>query len=386
MSERASILHNLATEMEQAGRLSEALASYREASAANPTSPFLRYNIATMLRRLKRFEEAISVYDEAIALRPEFPMAHFMRASCLLQLGRLPEGFQAMEWRKDAPTYEDPRYGLPRQWAGESLASKTLFIYPELFQGDMLQFCRYALLAEMAGAQVILAAQEPMHAILRSMSRSMDLLPAEAVPADYDYASALMSLPAAFGTTLNTVPAGVYLHADPARVETWRARIGDRGLKIGVAWQGSAQASLRSFPLAALEPLARVPGVRLISLQKGGGLDQLAALPAGMVVEDLGAGFDAGSDLFLDTAAAMACCDLFVTPDTSVAHLAGALGVTTWIALPHLADWRWLEGRADTPWYPTAMLYRQETEGEWSSAFGKMAADLQASAHRRPTS
>jgi len=244
----------------------------------------------------------------------------------------------------------------------------------------MLQFARYARLAEMAGARVRLAAPEAMHAVLRTLSPSIELLPADAQPLDYDFACALMSLPAAFGTSLQRIPQGVYLQAEPQRIARWRARIGGQGLRVGVAWQGSAGAADRSFPLAALRPLARTRGVRLISLQKGGGLDQLDRLPDGMTVEILGDDFDPGPDLFVDTAAAMACCDLFVSPDTSVAHLAGALGVRTWIALPHLADWRWLQDRSDSPWYPTATLFRQPEPGAWTAVFETMARQLSTSA------
>lgn len=372
----ANDLHDRATELEKAGRLPEALAAYQAASEANPASPFLRYNIGNLLRRLQRFDEAITAYDSAIAQMPDMAIAHFMRAICRLQLGDLVDGFRDLEWRKNCPGYDDPRYGLPRQWAGEPLAGRTLFIYPELFQGDMLHFARYARLAEIAGARVRLAATGAMHAILQSMSPSIELLPAEAAPTDYDFATALMSLPAAFGTSLERIPGDAYLQADPRRVARWRARIGTHGLRIGVAWQGSAAAPGRSFPLAALKPLAETPGVRLISLQKGDGLDQLQRLPEGMTVESLGDDFDPGPDLFVDTAAAMRCCDLFVTPDTSVAHLAGALGVRAWIALPHLGDWRWLQHRSDTPWYPSATLYRQPEPGEWAPVFAAMARDL----------
>lgn len=372
----ASELHDRATELERAGRLQEALATYQAASAANPASPFLHYNAGNILRRLGRFQDAIGAYDRAIELHPDFAIAHFMRAGCRLQLGDLVTGFRDYEWRKGCPGYDDIRYGLPRQWAGESLAGKRLFIYPELYQGDLLQFGRYALLAEMAGARVMMAAPLAMHALLQTMSPKLDLLPPDAAPDDYDYASALMSLPAAFGSSLETVPRGIYLRADPARVMRWRDRIGTDGLRIGVAWQGSAQAIDRSFPLAALRPLAGVPGARLISLQKGGGLEQLDGLPEGMTIDNLGEAFDPGPDLFVDTAAAMMSCDVFVTPDTSVAHLAGALGVRTWIALPLLGDWRWLEWRSDTPWYPTATLFRQTATGDWSGVFRSMAAAL----------
>src|SRR5690606_10248546 len=153
-------------------------------------------------------------------------------------------------------------------------------------------------------------------------------------------------------------------------------RIGHHGFKIGIAWQGSALAVQRSFPLAAaVAGLGRTPGVRLISLQKHNGLEQLDPLAPG-AVETLGEDFDPGPDAFLDTAAAMSCCDLFVTPDTSVVHVAGALGVRTWLALPFVGDWRWLEEQADTPWYPSVRIFRQPAPGDWASVFGAMAAAL----------
>jgi hypothetical protein len=376
MTLSASDLHNQATELEAAGQWESALDRYRHAMRLAPKNPFLRYNAGNMLRRLQRFQAATEAYDQAIALEPGFAIARFMRATCLLQQGDLLEGFRELEWRKLCPTYDDRRYALPRQWAGEDLAGKTLFIYPELFQGDLLQFGRYALLAEMRGARVRLAAPQAMHALLGAMSPTIELLPADAAPQEEDLVSALMSLPAMFGTTLETVPHGVYLRPEPARLAQWRHRIGDGGLRVGVVWQGSPQATDRSFPLAAAAPIAAVPGVRLISLQKGGGLDQIDSLPPELRVELLGEDFDPGPDLFLDTAAALCACDLCVTADTSVAHLAGALGVRTWIALPWLADWRWMNDRRDTPWYPSARLFRQQTPGGWGGVFTEMAAAL----------
>ncbi|HEV2532976.1 glycosyltransferase family 9 protein [Phenylobacterium sp.] len=367
----------------QAGRFEDALAAYRAAVALEPASAPLHYNIGNMLRLLRRFEEAIASYGEAIALRPDFAMAHHNRAHCRLQIGALAEGFGEYEWRKACPTFDDPRYALPDQWAGQDLAGKTLFIYPELFMGDLIQFCRYALMAERLGAKVRLGAPAAMHALLRTLSRGVELLPDDASPEVDGYRCALMSLPALFGTTLETVPwAPAYLRAEPARVERWRSRIGEGGFKIGVAWQGSIQPHAlplqRSYPLAALDEISRLPGVRLISLQKQNGLDQLANLPPGMAVETLGEDFDPGPDLFLDTAAAMMGCDLFITPDTSVAHLAGALGVPTWVALPWLADWRWLNDRRGSPWYPSLRLFRQQRRGEWGEVFAEMAARLRA--------
>jgi hypothetical protein len=189
-------------------------------------------------------------------------------------------------------------------------------------------------------------------------------------------------LPRAFGTRLETVPAAVpYLFAEPALREMWQRRIGSHGFKIGVVWQGNADPEAdraRSMPLAALSPLAEVEGVRLISLQIGRGEEQLLNQPASMRVETLGADFDAGPDAFVDTAAAMESLDLVVTCDTSIAHLAGALARPVWVALKVDAEWRWLTGRDDSPWYPTMRLFRQSRRGVWRDVFEAMAREIAA--------
>jgi hypothetical protein len=185
-------------------------------------------------------------------------------------------------------------------------------------------------------------------------------------------------LPGILGLDATAIPAALpYLAAEPERIARWRQQIDSRpGFKIGVAWQGNPKSSAelgRSAPLTALAPLAAVPGVRLISLQKGPGSEQIWSFPP---IEDLGSRFDAGADAFLDTAAAMQCLDLVVSVDTAPAHLAGALGKPVWIALKHVPDWRWMLGRADSPWYPAARLFRQERAGDWGAVFQQMAEAL----------
>jgi hypothetical protein len=199
-------------------------------------------------------------------------------------------------------------------------------------------------------------------------------------PRGCDLRIPLLSLPLALGTTRETIPAGVpYLRAEESRVDRWRRRLAGDGLRVGVCWQGNRSPidRGRSFPLVELSALSRVPGVRLISLQKGEGLAQLAGLPDGLSVETLGDDFDAGPDAFLDSAGAMTLCDLVVTSDTAIAHLAGALGITTWVALKAVPDWRWLLERSDSPWYPTLRLFRQTSRGEWGPVFQAIAAELE---------
>jgi hypothetical protein len=170
-----------------------------------------------------------------------------------------------------------------------------------------------------------------------------------------------------------------YLSAEKDLVAYWKNKIGAAGFKIGLAWQGLAQGAVdhRRFALTEIAPLAQLPGVRLISVQKHDGLDQLESLPAGTKVETLG-DFDSGPDAFIDTAAVMENLDLIITSDTSIAHLAGALGRPTWVALKYVAEWRWLLDRDDSPWYPTMRLFRQETDGDWKSVFAKMERELRS--------
>jgi len=197
---------------------------------------------------------------------------------------------------------------------------------------------------------------------------------------EHDAELPLMSLPHVLGATPETMPRGVpYLFADPARVEAWSKRLPAGQFRVGIVWQGKSTADIdlgRSIPLRCFAPLGRVPGLTLISLQKNDGVEQLTNLPRGMRVETLGAEFDAGPDAFVDCAAVMMNLDLVITSDTAAAHLAGALGRPVWIVLKHVPDWRWLIDRKDTPWYPTARLFRQVRRDDWDEVFERIAGEL----------
>jgi tetratricopeptide (TPR) repeat protein len=376
----AGALNDRGATLRALGRRDAALADYDAALVLDGKNVAAWYNRGGTLRDLGRVADAVESYDQALAISPDLAIAHHNRALCRLQLGDYLGGFEEYEWRRRCPTFEDPRYGLERPWSGEPLEGKALFVFPELYQGDVIQFARFVLAAEQAGAKVTLAAPSAMHALLQTLSPSIQLTDEDQTAESYDYQAPLLSLPHGFKTTLESLPNAAYLRADPARVAHWRDVIGPKGFKVGVVWQGStlpyALPLRRSFPLAALKGLAALPDVRLISLQKVNGLEQLQDLPKGMAVEDLGEGFDPGPDLFVDTAAAMTCCDLVITPDTSVAHLAGALGVTAWLALPAVSDWRWMSGREDSPWYPHTRLFRQSVPGDWTAVFAEMATAM----------
>lgn len=370
-----------AAALQDLGHAEEALASFDQALALNPGLTEAAYNRARLLTAVERFDEAIASYTYAIDRRPDYADARWNRSLALLQLGRFEEGWSEHEWRKRKSDPVATRSFRQPLWLGrEPIAGKRLFLHAEQGLGDTIQFCRYALLAQERGAQVVLSVQDALVPLLRELHPDIKVIGAEQKPDAFDFHAPLHSLPLAFGTTLTTVPTWpAYLKAPAERVARWASLLGPQGRKIGINWQGSIGATDvgRSFHLSQFLPLAHVPGVRLISLQKGAGEAQLKDVPDG-VVETLGADFDAPGAAFLDSAAVIQLCELVITSDTSLAHLAGALGVPTWLVLKRVPEWRWLLGREDSPWYSSMRLFRQEVAGDWEHVFERIEGALRA--------
>jgi tetratricopeptide (TPR) repeat protein len=399
------------------GRLEEALECYDRAIALRPDMANAHVNRGLALSHRGRIEEALESFDRAIALAPDLKAAHigrsgalaagervdealaynrelarnpafrpdadFHSAFLLLQRGEWEEGWKLYEARRQVEARTESRIYRQPEWLGESsLEGKTLYVYGEQGLGDTIHFCRYLALAQRAGARVVFSPQDGLAPLMAGLVSPVEILPHQTPPDAFDLHMPLISMPMAFGTRPETIPADIpYLRPDPALVAKWRARIGDHGFRIGLCWAGSANTGMgidRSFPLAAAAPLAAIPGVRLISLQKTDGLAELAGLPTGMTVETLGEDFDASNGAFVDTAAAMQALDLVISCDTSVAHLAGATGRPGWIALKRYPEWRWILNETSTPWYPGLVLFRQKTHGDWPSVFAAMAERLAA--------
>ena len=360
--------------------LDEAVASYDQAIALQLDHAGAFYNRGTSLRELMRFGEALASYDRAIALKPDYADAFNSRGMLKLLLGNYLEGWPDYEWRGKAKGRYPPPEIDAREWQGEDLSGRRIAIYSEMHFGDAVQFVRYLPLLRHQGAEVSFLGPAKLVRLLRPFTPKIVLVDSIDPASSFDFKCALMSLPFRFGTDLSSIPdESPYLFAENSLAAQWRERIGAGGFKIGVAWQGAPQWTVdrRRFAVAELASLSRLSRVRLISLQKNDGLDQLEGLPAGMKVETLGS-FDDGPDAFIDTAAVMHNLDLVITSDTSIAHLAGALGRPTWVALKQVPDWRWLLGRDDSPWYPTMRLYRQAVDGDWQSVFSKMERDLRS--------
>ena len=397
--------------LRELGRLEDSLVTGRRALALKPDFAEAAVNVGTVLLKLDRMEEALEAYRRARASRPDYAAALCGEALTLRNLGRYGEAMVAFESAEALGSREalagkgcllltlgDFERGLEgyeaRFLAGKSLAESLGRRYPtwtgpgrgqdrvlvlnDHGLGDTIQFVRYLPRMAAEGIEATFVCPPKLHRLLGPTipSRLVEAPPDES----FDAQIALSSLAHAFRTRLETVPADVpYLAVEPALAAKWAARIGAAGFKIGIVWQGNPHPEAdpaRSFPLAAAAPLAERAGVRLISLQKGFGEGQIAALPRAIRVETLGEEFDSGPDAFVDTAAAMSLCDLVVTCDTSIAHLAGALALPVWVALKSDAEWRWMIERDDSPWYPTMRLFRQPRRGAWAEVFEAMARAL----------
>ncbi|MDX1948749.1 MAG: tetratricopeptide repeat protein [Pirellulaceae bacterium] len=370
---------NLGQLLKEAGQLDEAIRCFRQALAVRPDYAEAHLNLGLSLAEQGRHDEALSCYDAALQVRPDLAQAHVKRGHVHLLSGDFAQGWREHEWRLRCDDFEARDFAQPR-WNGESLAGRTILLHAEQGLGDTIQFIRYAPLVSLRGGQVIVECQRPLAKLLAGFEGVDQLVPRGEPLPEFAVQAPLLSLPHLFGTTLHTIPAAVpYLRAEPQRIERWRQRIGESpGFRIGIAWQGNPAYrldKLRSIRLARFAPLAAVPGVRLISLQKNLGSEQIAELRDQFTVEDFSAELDL-EGAFLDTAALMTALDLVVTSDTSLAHLAGALGVPTWVALPVDPDWRWLLAREDSPWYPSMRLFRQTERGNWSEVFGRIAAEV----------
>jgi Flp pilus assembly protein TadD len=371
--------NNLGNALRQAGRLEESLASYGEALRLRPDYAEAHNNLGIALRTLGRHDEAAECYTRALRLRPGYVDAHVNRSMAWLRAGRFELGWPEYEWRWKKPEAAPPTFVQP-PWNGAPLGGRAVLLHTEQGSGDTLQFIRYALLVRARGGRVFVSCPGPMIPLLSRCCGIDRLVPKGAPLPEFDLHAGLMSLPGIFHTELASIPADVpYLYADEELAGDWRRRLAAvPGFKVGVVWQGNPKFpsdQTRSFPLWALAPLAAVPGVSLVSLQVAHGTDQLRGVD--FPVLDLGDELTRAPGMFMDAAAAVRNLDLVLACDTALAHLAGGLGAPVWVALPYSPDWRWLVGRADSPWYPTMRLFRQPSFDDWGTVFRRMAGALE---------
>jgi tetratricopeptide (TPR) repeat protein len=371
---------NLAAILEFVGQFDEAIDRCRQALVIQPEYPGAHHNMGYILTAIGDFNGAAASYDRALELDAGLAKARYHRATLALLAGDWQKGWDGYEARWEAGRLPKPMFSQP-QWSREKLDGRTILVHTEQGFGDTFQFIRYAPLVKEQRATVVVECARPLLPLLATCPGIDQLIGAgDELPA-FDFHCPLLSLPGAFQTRLETIPANVpYLFVEQGLVEQWREKLkGVSGFRIGINWQGrSGQGYFRrrDFPLESFEPLAKLPGLRLINLHKGEGRKELAGWKDRLAVIDPGDDVDKAHGAFMDTAAIMMNLDLVITSDTSIAHLAGALGVPVWLALPFVPDWRWLLARSDSPWYPTMRLFRQKSLGDWASVFAEMEAAL----------
>jgi Flp pilus assembly protein TadD len=383
--------NNLGLALKRQRKLQEAADSYRQALRLNPGYAPAHNNLGVVLQEQGNLTEVLNSFDQALRLEPGFSAAHWNRALLLLLLGDWEQGWREYEWRWTQPGFVDRKFRQPL-WNGSDLAGKAILLHAEQAAGDTFQFIRYAPLVKQRGGNVIVECQPPLIKLLAS-AKGIDCLLARGAPLPaFDVHAALTSLPGIFRTTPSSVPAtGPYLQADPGLVDYWEHQLANlrspksqtgsnkKDFLVGIVWQGNPNYEndrWRSFPLALFSRLAQLEGVRLISLQKGLGTEQLEAWPGPNPPVSFGPQLDETAGAFMDTAAIMMGLDLVISSDTAVPHLAGALGVPVWVALPLVPDWRWLLQTDKSAWYPKMRLFRQTRLGQWDDVFARIAEEL----------
>ncbi len=368
-------LNNLGNILKLDGDPAAAIAQYRKILEQNPRDAAAYSNVGNACQALGDLQSAAQMYETALALQPQLAQAHWNRALLWLQQGDFERGWPEYRW--GVATGDRPQRDLNAPcWQGDALHGRRIFIYAEQGFGDTLQFARFLPVLREQGAHVICECPAPLYNLLRNSELADDIIVAGTNPPAFDVYASLLDLPALLGVRLAMLPAPPsYLRIDQRRNAHWRAQLatGDESVRIGICWTGSPAYlanGQRSCALREFAPLAAIPGVRLFNLQRGPAAEQVASV--GFALQPL----DTEWDEFADMAAAIANLDLVITVDTSVAHLAGALGVQTWTLLAQMPDWRWLLERTDSPWYPSMRLFRQTRSGDWSELMQRVAAEL----------
>lgn len=375
--------NNLGLVFQAQGRLDQAIGCYRHALSLNVNYVEAYNNLGLALEAAGKPDESLAHYEHAIALRPDFAQAHWNYSIALLVTGDFARGWPEYEWRLKTPELagREQRFSQPL-WDGAELGGKTILLHAEQGFGDAIQFIRYVPQLVACGGRVLVECKPALKRLFESLPGVAGVVVSGARLPYFDVHCPMLSLPARFNTALAGIPAAIpYFSADPKLSETWRQRLPDTGSRrrIGLVWAGSPEHKNdrnRSMTLEQFGELTALDGTAFFSLQKSGAASRAVAARPDMQVCDL----TGAMEDFADLAALIAQLDLVICVDTSVAHLAGAMGKPVWVLLPFAPDWRWLREREDSPWYPSMRLFRQSEPGNWKGVLDRMRDELQRTA------
>ncbi len=376
-------LNNLGNSLRYEGEADEADDCFRKAIELKPDYLNAFKNRGTLHVWNGNLQQGLGYYQQALQINPNEAELHRNLGVIYLLQGRFEEGWKEYRWRWRVGDLNRPNIGVP-VWDGEDLAGKSILLTAEQGLGDTIHFVRYARVLRERGASTTVYCQPQLLALLQNSPELGPMYPNSlGLDRPVDLQCSLVDVADLTGTTDETIPGQTpYIHPAPHLCSYWQERLPRKAetLRVGIAWQGNPdhQADVfRSVPLKCFEPIADVPGVELISLQNGFGVEQLDEWAGDKPITVLDSNVDKSSGAFMDTAAIMKTLDLIITSDTSIAHLAGALAVPTWIALGYIPDWRWLLSREDSPWYPTVRLFRQSTIGDWNGVFSRIKREVE---------
>lgn len=364
------------------GEQAAAKEAYLTACNLDPKADSAFYNLGIMAQESGDHDKALRCFDQALQSAPETALTHTARAFSLLMLERFQEGWQAYEWRWKLPN-NAPRICQQPRWDGSNPQGQRLYLYTEQGFGDALMFVRYVKEVQAQGAQVVLECKPEMFRLFQSSQLGDELVSRakedETPPTfAFDHHLPILNLPGYYTSSLQTIPASVpYLHPDPILIEQWRQRLTHlSGLRVAISWSGNPKTSvnrIRACTLELFSPLLQVAGCSFVSVQKGPPVQQLQEYQGEIPILNL----DPQLTDFAETAAALANCDILISTDTAVVHLAGGMGIPVWTLLHDSSEWRWLLDRPDSPWYPTMKLFRQTTAGDWPEVMKRVVKALE---------
>jgi tetratricopeptide (TPR) repeat protein len=360
------------------GNFDESISLCRKALALKPDYAEADSNLGIALKDKGDLEGSIAAYRRAIQLKPDFVGAHVNLASVLLLAGDFRQGWAEYEWRLKDPRNPQPRTFSQPRWTGQDIGGRTILLHGEQGAGDILQYVRYAPLVAQRGGRILIGCHQELNRVLRSNPSLGQILTPGGSRPSFDFHAPLLSLPLIMETDAGSIPASVpYLYPEPGLLDAWNRRLGgsDGRVKVGLVWAGNPRFKedrTRSLNLQQLAPIAASRGVKFYSLQKGPAGEQAKNPPAGLELVNLGPELND----YADTAAVMSLMDLIITTDTSVPHLAGALGRPVWVMLRFVPHFCWQLQRQDSPWYPTMRLFRQTSIGDWKGVIGRVVEAL----------